>query len=375
MQRIQTPDNLFHDGDPFNGVQGTVVTAAFLNSVQEEIAAVIESAGITLDAAQSNQLLAAIRATTTSVNRSVTTVTTTGGTVILTAAQAKAGFIVVNGVLTSNVSIIFPAAVGSWVAINATTGNFTVNCYASGGAGVPVSRNVFDGIACDGTNIKYIMGDAATQSAVQGATLTHAQGGGSANVHAAGYTPSVTALVDGMRLTFQALNTNTGACTFSPNGLPSKPIIGGAHQALQGGEITAGGKVELIWHASLNSWVLVQCTGAPTQVATATKSQHAVPLAQVQSMIGLTYVSASRAIDVGSFLVDTSGGTLTLTLPAAPTKGSLMTFVDAGASWAKTNWTLARNGKTIMGQAADLVVNLADQQFSIWFNGSDWRLV
>lgn len=60
MQRITTPDHLFHDGDPFNGIQGTPVTADFLNAVQEEIATVIEAAGIPLSAATSTQLLNAL---------------------------------------------------------------------------------------------------------------------------------------------------------------------------------------------------------------------------------------------------------------------------------------------------------------------------
>lgn len=61
MKRINTTDSLFHDGDPFNGVQGTAVTAAWLNSVQEEIAHVVEAGGFTLDGADSTQLLQAIQ--------------------------------------------------------------------------------------------------------------------------------------------------------------------------------------------------------------------------------------------------------------------------------------------------------------------------
>lgn len=60
MERINTPDERFHDGDPFNGVEGTLVTADWLNTVQEEIAAVIEQAGLTLDPVATNQLYQAI---------------------------------------------------------------------------------------------------------------------------------------------------------------------------------------------------------------------------------------------------------------------------------------------------------------------------
>ncbi|KJV25789.1 hypothetical protein VI06_18305 [Aquitalea magnusonii] len=60
MQKINTPDNLFHDGDPSTGALGTIVTAAWLNSMQGELVSVIEAAGIKLDAARTDQLRLAI---------------------------------------------------------------------------------------------------------------------------------------------------------------------------------------------------------------------------------------------------------------------------------------------------------------------------
>lgn len=60
MQRINSDDGLFHDGDPFNGVQGTMVTADWLNAQQEELASVIEAAGLALDPGDNAQLLAAL---------------------------------------------------------------------------------------------------------------------------------------------------------------------------------------------------------------------------------------------------------------------------------------------------------------------------
>jgi hypothetical protein len=61
MERINSGDGFFHDGDPFNGVTGTMVTADWLNSIQEELVSVIAAAGIALDPAQSDQLLEAIQ--------------------------------------------------------------------------------------------------------------------------------------------------------------------------------------------------------------------------------------------------------------------------------------------------------------------------
>ncbi len=52
--------NLFTDGDPQTGDPATVVEETWLNSVQEEIANVVEGAGLTLDENDDAQLLAAI---------------------------------------------------------------------------------------------------------------------------------------------------------------------------------------------------------------------------------------------------------------------------------------------------------------------------
>lgn len=66
MHRIDTsgatPDNKFQPGDPGTGTLATVVGADFMNAVQEELATVIEAAGIVLSKPANNQLLAAIQA-------------------------------------------------------------------------------------------------------------------------------------------------------------------------------------------------------------------------------------------------------------------------------------------------------------------------
>lgn len=66
MHRIDgagaTTDHLFTEGDPSTGIPATTVTGSWLNAVQEEIAHVIEAAGLTLDKANNGQLALAIAA-------------------------------------------------------------------------------------------------------------------------------------------------------------------------------------------------------------------------------------------------------------------------------------------------------------------------
>ncbi|WP_248767759.1 hypothetical protein [Pseudomonas sp. MWU12-2345] len=113
---------------------------------------------------------------------------------------------------------------------------------------------------------------------------------GASGTYVASYAPALKALVDGVVLCFKAQNGNTGASTFSPNGLTAAPIVGAAHSALQGGEIVANGDVWVQWNSSIGtgSWVLIDSTGGAFQVANASKSQHAVALGQLAGAIGTT---------------------------------------------------------------------------------------
>lgn len=65
MHRIDgagaTSAGLFTEGDPRSGAPATTVTADWLNSVQEELAAVVEGAGMELDKVDNGQVRAAIR--------------------------------------------------------------------------------------------------------------------------------------------------------------------------------------------------------------------------------------------------------------------------------------------------------------------------
>lgn len=92
------------------------------------------------------------------------TINTTGGTTVLTAIQAVADFVTVTGVLTSNATLTFPAALGKRTIINNTTGAFSVTAIALGGSGVPIFQGGVDTVICDGTNVRYEDSSALTRS-------------------------------------------------------------------------------------------------------------------------------------------------------------------------------------------------------------------
>jgi len=112
---------------------------------------------------------------------------------------------------------------------------------------------------------------AQVRDGMQGNAFNYAVAGGSANAITATYSPAVTALSDSTVLLVKAASFNTGATTFSPNGLTPKPIVGVGHTALAGGEIVANGDVCLQYNSSIGggSWVLISSSGGALPVPVA----------------------------------------------------------------------------------------------------------
>ncbi len=67
MPPVDTPDQLFHDGDPTQGIEGTIVYAEYMNNhqaatrdLQQEVINVLKEAGVTPDPKKQNQLVEAL---------------------------------------------------------------------------------------------------------------------------------------------------------------------------------------------------------------------------------------------------------------------------------------------------------------------------
>jgi hypothetical protein len=136
-------------------------------------------------------------------------------------------------------------------------------------------------------------------------------------------------------------HTNTGASTFNPDGLGASPIFGVGGKALQGGEMLLNGSATLFSYVGslLNSgslcWILIECSGAPMQVANATASQHAVAAGQIAS---------------GSLGTATAGGAanaITAAFPFSPSAyvaGQPFTIVAAAANTGPVTAVLTLGG-------------------------------
>ncbi len=87
--------------------------------------------------------------------------------------------------------------------------------------------------------------------------------------------------------------------------------------------------------------------------------------------------AATWAVKTGAYtassgdqlLVNTNGGAVTITLPASPSAGDEVSFIDQGYDFNTNALTVGRNGSNIANAAADLVVNTQGAGFSLVFSG------
>lgn len=187
----------------------------------------------------------------------------TGGTVTLTAAEASNALITLTGTLTSNLSLVFPAAVRRlWTIRNATAGAFTVTCKLATGTGASVAQGKKNIVTTDGTNFYDALDDfhdvaltgapsaptaAAGTNNTQVATTEFAQTAATAAMDRAnhtgplnwaratyGGTANVITLAPvffrdsyaaGDEFRFRASAANTGATTINVGGLGAKTAV------------------------------------------------------------------------------------------------------------------------------------------------------
>jgi hypothetical protein len=82
-----------------------------------------------------------------------TNIVMTASNVTLTSLQAAKNIIIITGVLTSNLNLIFPTYIKQWVVVNNCTGSFAITCKTLSGLGVAVNTGISANIYGDGTDI------------------------------------------------------------------------------------------------------------------------------------------------------------------------------------------------------------------------------
>jgi hypothetical protein len=250
-------------------------------------------------------------------NDSIVTVSTTGGTTILTGDQASKRIIKVTGTMTSNASIIVPNTYSkSWIVQNATSGAFTVSIAPSGGTSVPVSQGGVDTVFSDGTTMSYGQLDTLTQSPGNNSTR-------------AANTAFVTAAI-------AAALVNTAL-----TGVPTAPTA-------------------------------AQNTNT-TQIATTAYADRAA-LAVGAGSVPQYRNAAFAAGPTGDYWVDTSAGAFTMTLPDPPLNQNCIRIQDLYGTFSVNPLTINPGTKTVLGTSGNLIADVTGQSFEMWYDGATWRL-
>ncbi|MFY0655390.1 MAG: hypothetical protein JXR12_01300 [Neptunomonas phycophila] len=101
------------------------------------------------------------------------------------------------------------------------------------------------------------------------------------------------------------------------------------------------------------------------RITTAVSSNHTVP-------------SAQKGKNIQTVLfVDSSAAARSVTLPASPATGCMVSIIDATGSFGSNACTILRNGAKIMGIADDMIVNTSNASATLIYSGgtNGWRLV
>lgn len=87
--------------------------------------------------------------------------------------------------------------------------------------------------------------------------------------------------------------------------------------------------------------------------------------------------AATDAVNNTGYMVDTSGGAVTLTLPASPSAGDRVSYLDAAGTFRANNLTIGRNSEKIMGVAEDLTCSTQYESGELIYTDATngWRLI
>ncbi|GAA0417093.1 hypothetical protein GCM10008969_45360 [Pseudomonas veronii subsp. inensis] len=195
-------------------------------------------------------------------------------------------------VVRADINAALQALASSSSGSSAPSPSFPCQLWADTGTSRLKRRNLANSAWLDEGPLDAELRDAASQGEFISDT-------GAANAYVCNFVPALTVRSESTPLRFKVANANTTASTIN-DGIGTVSLVGAAHAALQGGELIANGIAWVQWNASVGggSYVLLFCTGAPQQVADATKRKHAVTAGQIvqQTLVAFTTGGTAGAL-------------------------------------------------------------------------------
>ena len=258
---------------------------------------------------------------------------TTGATLTFSngiLSNGKNAVINLTGTITANVTVIVPDGIEkTYIIKNSTSGAFTVQIKTTSGTGptFATTDKGFKLVYSNGTDVVDV-------------SLSSPPGGSNTQVQ---FNSGGTAFGGSANFTWDGTNVQIG----SQGDLRLGDSDNSNYVALHA-PTTVASNYTLTLPTATGTANQVLITDGSGNLSFATVSGGAAWQAVVTSSLSV--------VAKAGYFVNTSSAAITATLPASPTLGDFISFVDYSGTFDTNNLTVARNGNKIQGDASDLTV-------------------
>lgn len=185
---------------------------------------------------------------------------------------------------------------------------------------------------------------------------------GAANAYVATLSPSLLALVNGARITFEANHTNTGASTLNVNSLGAIDLNRSDDTALTSGEIISGNTYTAVYESSTNAWLLQSPQTAVLVASTYTPTLTGVANVAASTAFACQYLRVNSVVNV-SCRIDVDP---TAAAPTVTQLGVSLPFASSfsGANTEQLAGTCATNSGTT-NQSAAMIADATNDRAEI----------
>src|SRR6056300_1772159 len=256
-----------------------------------------------------------------------------------TTGTAQARMIEFTGTITGNQTVTIPLDVETFYFLrNSTTGSFTVQFKYVTGSGTSSTFATTD----KGDKLLFAAADDGTNPNIKEIALASPPGGSDTQIQ---FNDGGTAFGGSANLTWDGTNVTIGA----QGDLRLADSAGGEYVALQA-------------PATVSSNITFTLPGADGTADQVLKTNGSGTLSFGDVSGGESWqavkTTSFTAVAGEGYFINTTGGAITMTLPATPSIGDFITFIDYAGTFDTNNLTIGRNSENIQGSAADLTVSV-----------------
>jgi hypothetical protein len=278
--------------------------------------------------------------------------TTNSSSTTYTDESGRNKTIILNGSLSATtVTVTVPNIEKDYVIINNSGGTVTVS---SGGA---TTVNI-------GTGSKnYVIVDPSTTSVIS-AVPAASPGGATTNVqynNGGSFAGNTNFTYDGTTVTILNAAFSSTANLLTQSELRFQDTSGGQYVGLRASTTVATSFTLNLPTTSGTANQVLQTDGSGN-LSFATVSGGAA----WQAVQSTSFTATAKY----GYFIDTTSAAITATLPASPTIGDFIQFIDYSGTFDTNNLTIGRNGNKIQGDASDLTVSVERAGLTLIYTGS-----